>query len=52
MAAWATLLVAVVFLRSNGLRLDWRTVQYTVPVELPGYVYQWHFVAEHAGPVF
>lgn len=35
MAAWATLLVAVVFLRSNGLRLDWRTVQYTVPPLIP-----------------
>jgi hypothetical protein len=27
--------IAVIFLRSNGLRLDWRTVEYTVPPLIP-----------------
>ena len=30
-AAWASLAVAVAFLRGNGLRIDWNTVVYTVP---------------------
>jgi hypothetical protein len=41
---------AVVIRRSRTeLRI---TVEYTVPVELPGYTYDWHFVSEHAGPIF
>ena len=28
---WASLILAVVFLRANGLRIDWNTVVYTVP---------------------
>ena len=30
-AAWASLAAAVLFLRANGLRIDWNTVVYTVP---------------------
>lgn len=30
-AAWASLAAAVLFLRGNGLRIDWNTVVYTVP---------------------
>ena len=33
--AWPTLLVAVIFLRLQGLRMDWVTVQYTVPPLIP-----------------
>ncbi len=31
LAAWASLAVAVLFLRAHGLRVDWNTVVYTVP---------------------
>ena len=34
-AAWAGFLAAVVFLRSRGLRIDWRTFEYTIPPLLP-----------------
>jgi len=27
-------------------------VEYTVPVEFPGYVYQWHFVVDTTNPIF
>ena len=30
-AAWTSLALAVVFLRANGLRIDWNTVVYTIP---------------------
>ena len=30
-AAWASLALAVGFLRANGLRIDWNTVVYTIP---------------------
>ena len=30
-AAWASLALAVVFLRAHGLRIDWNTVVYTIP---------------------
>lgn len=33
--AWSTLLIAVVFLRSQGMRMDWVTVKYTVPPLIP-----------------
>lgn len=27
-------------------------VEYSVPVELPGYTFNWHFESHHVGPVF
>jgi hypothetical protein len=34
-AAWVCLITGVGFLRSQGLRIDWRTFDYTVPPLLP-----------------
>ncbi|MEE8277292.1 MAG: hypothetical protein V3R89_01025, partial [Thermoanaerobaculia bacterium] len=34
-ATWFGLATAVVFLRSQGLRIDWKTVEYTIPPLLP-----------------
>ncbi len=34
-AAWAGLAIGVVYLRSRGLRIDWVTVEYTVPPLIP-----------------
>ena len=34
-AAWVGLVAGVIFLRSRGLRIDWVTVEYTVPPLIP-----------------
>lgn len=38
-------------IRRNSGSIDIR-VEYTVPVEFPGFVYQWHFVHHAANPLF